>query len=321
MSSEAGIDEMLILAIFVNNPDRASISLECMKLLLKKLLVAVDFSKCSEKALRFAAEWASLYGSHVSVLHVMNDALPLGDILNKGQAEELRSTIELQLSKFIAPIFDDATSVEIILEKGKVYNCVPETAQKIGAGIILMGGNGSSEKNNHYLGSNTMRTMRSCHVPVVVISHQTKTLAIESVVFPVDLSKEYLPKLKWLDSFHRLSSSIRVHLLSVLNVDDEFMVNRMSQQLSIAKQELRSKNITHTAEIIRCNDRGDGISRVVTDYAVKVEASLIFILIQPESIYTPFYVSSVLQEIIALSGLPVMAVNPAPVNQKEQTIV
>jgi nucleotide-binding universal stress UspA family protein len=318
MSSEGGIGKVFMFGYICNKPTEVMTLPECMKLHLNKLLIAVDFSKCSEKALRFAAEWSAIYGSKISVLHVMNDALPLGDILNKGQAEELRNTMEHNVRVFIKDIFDETEDVEILIEKGKVYERITETAKAIKADVILMGANGSAEKNSNYVGSNTMRTMRTCNTPVIVISQQTRILAIESVIFPVDLSKDYLPKLRWGNSFDQINQKIRVHLLSVLKDHDEFLVNRMAQQLTNAKEEFENRNIPHTAEMIKCTGANDSISQVITDYAEKLESSMIFILTQPESSFTPFYVSSMLQEIIALSHVPVMAVNPVPVDRKEK---
>jgi len=288
-----------------------------MNLLLNKLLVAVDFSKCSEKALRFAAEWSAVYGAKIVVLHVINDALPLGNILNDDQVAELKNTIEQNVKKFIDGMVEHPEKVEIILEKGKVYERITNTAVMIGADLILMGANGSSDRNSHYLGSNTMRTMRTCNLPVVVVSQHTRILAIESAVFPVDLSKDYIDKLKWGLTFSELNKNIRIHLLSVLKDSEEFIVNRVAKQLANAKDELKQLGVKHTAEMIKCMG-SDTISRTITDYASKLEAGIIFILTHPESHFTPFYVSSLLQEIIALSQIPVMAVNPIPVKTHDK---
>jgi hypothetical protein len=90
----------------------------------------------------------------------------------------------------------------------------------------------------------------------------------------------------------------------------------MAQQLTNAKEELLKLGVPHTAEIIKASGAIDNVSEIVTDYAQKLEASLIFIMTQPESTYTPYYVSSIVQEIIALSRIPVMAVTPVAVRQK-----
>jgi nucleotide-binding universal stress UspA family protein len=291
-----------------------------MNLLLNKLLVAVDFSKCSQKALHYAAGWSLRYKSEICLLHVMNDVIPLNDILQQSQADELNKTIEQNLRDFIKDIFDERTPVEILVEKGKVYQKITETANSRNAGIIFIGSNGSSDKHSNYLGSNTMRTMRTCNLPVMVVSQNSKNEPVENIVFPVDLSKDFFKKLLWADTFKVLNKDIRIHLISVLKDHDEFNVNRMALQLSNAKEELEKLGVKHTAEMIKCGISNDSISEVVADYSEKLEADMIFILTQAESSYTPFYVSSLLQEIIALAKVPVMAINPVPVSNSRDKI-
>jgi nucleotide-binding universal stress UspA family protein len=216
----------------------------------------------------------------------------------------------------VQDIFDPNISFQIVLEKGKVYEKVCEAALHHHSGVVLMGCNSSAEKNSRYIGSNTLRTMRTCTIPVVIITAHTKTLAIESVIFPVDLAKDYTQKLHWAVRFTNLGKGVRLNLVSVLKDNDGFVVNRMAQQLTNAKEELLKLGVPHTAEIIKASGAIDNVSEIVTDYAQKLEASLIFIMTQPESTYTPYYVSSIVQEIIALSRIPVMAVTPVAVRQK-----
>ena len=110
--------------------------------------------------------------------------------------------------------------------------------------------------------------------------------------------------------FSRSNKDVVIHVLSVTFDADEFTVNRLSQQLIKVKSVLEKSKAKYTAEIIKALAGYESLGEIITDYSRKLESDLIILMTQQELNYTPYFVSSLAQEIINISEIPVMTIAP-----------
>ncbi len=147
--------------------------------MIKKLLLPTDGSDASERAGEEAISIASLYGSDIIVLYVI-DTHQLNSIrqrdLRKTFIKELQEEGENIVEKFKSKIEEKKCSGECenislitLIKKGIPEKVILETAEKLGVDHIVMGKSGKNALEKFILGSTTERVARKAKVPVDII--------------------------------------------------------------------------------------------------------------------------------------------------------
>jgi nucleotide-binding universal stress UspA family protein len=141
------------------------------QLLFAHLLVPVDFSECSQQALRYADQIAASFGSKVSVVNV----IPLNEGLLRLGAEQLRvfdeELRENQRRKLMAFV---RTSVarkpfHSIVRLGQPVEEIIRTADDIGAAAIVISTHGLTGIKRALIGSTAEQVIRHAERPVCVV--------------------------------------------------------------------------------------------------------------------------------------------------------
>jgi len=140
----------------------------------ERILVPVDFSKHSERAVRVAAQLARRYGSTLEIVHVYEPiayALP-GDysLFTAQQLDALRAELNRQLAamKDLA-VASGASQVKTRLSHGPCAAGVCELAREGAFDLIVMGTHGRSGASRLLLGSVAERVLRSAPCPVLTV--------------------------------------------------------------------------------------------------------------------------------------------------------
>jgi len=153
-----------------------------------KILVAVDFSPCSRRALEYAGELATRFDSAIIVLHVIDeDAVKVrlserhperpfllvesSDI----PAEGLESLLEEQREKaydavesFLPPSLAEHP-LEMRVLVGHPFERIVETADNEHVGLVVMGTHGRRGVSRWLAGSIAERVMRQAPCPVLTV--------------------------------------------------------------------------------------------------------------------------------------------------------
>lgn len=136
-----------------------------------KLLVAVDKSEHSQRAVEVARDLARRTGSEVLVLHVKERAMIVGkfgapfDLEAEEDVEKLLSD-ELGVFKEAGvPVSAQVRSVHI----GRVASQIVEAAKDFGADMIVMGSRGHSEFATLVIGSVAHKVLQFAERPVLVV--------------------------------------------------------------------------------------------------------------------------------------------------------
>lgn len=142
------------------------------------ILVPVDGSAASDRAVHTAATTAKAFGGHVCVVCVV-DPYPLsgvgadlafaqGDYLEAATAEATRVIDRARLAC-------EASGVQVtstVLEGQSVYGAIMEAAEAVGpdgADLIVMGSHGRKGLEKLILGSVTAQVLSHSHLPVMVV--------------------------------------------------------------------------------------------------------------------------------------------------------
>jgi nucleotide-binding universal stress UspA family protein len=137
---------------------------------MKKILIAHDGSKSSEKALKKAFEIAEKFGSSVTVISVVPE-LYLTELMEEDRiriletlTEEAKKTMDRIRTKSAA-----FKRVRTIIAQGSPAEEVLETAKKIKADLIVTGSHGRHGAQRFLLGSVSSKIIDHAECAVLVV--------------------------------------------------------------------------------------------------------------------------------------------------------
>ena len=143
--------------------------------MFKHILVPVDGSETSSKAVAKAAGLAKAFGSAVTVLYVI-DPYPftgVGTDLAYGQAQYLSAaTAEANQALDTAKkaLEEAGVKVNTVVGEGHaVHDGIERVLKSSGADLVVMGSHGRRGLEKLVLGSVTQRVLGVVHVPVLVV--------------------------------------------------------------------------------------------------------------------------------------------------------
>ena len=140
----------------------------------RRILVPVDFSKHSERAVHVAAELARRYEGSLDLVHVYDPiAYPLPDgyvMFTRQQLDELVAEFDRQLAamKQLASA-DGVSRVHTHLRQGSCAADICEFAGKGAFDLIVMGTHGRSGLSHLIMGSVAERVLRTAPCPVLTV--------------------------------------------------------------------------------------------------------------------------------------------------------
>lgn len=148
----------------------------------ERILVPTDGSDVAEAAVDQAIDIAEKYGAEVHALYVADTdsiAYSLGteqvDRIRQGnfnEMTELRQEAEAATGYVTERAAEHGLDVVEFHEGGRPHKMINKYAEDNDIDLIVMGSHGRAGVRRALLGSVTERTLRSTHVPVLVVDYQ-----------------------------------------------------------------------------------------------------------------------------------------------------
>jgi nucleotide-binding universal stress UspA family protein len=136
--------------------------------MFETILLAVDGSEHSAKAVPVAGDLARRYEGEVIVLHVREHEVTWGTDIDIESAEEARVLVD----GVIRDLKDAGTNVrgEVVrVSLGQTPRAILDMARDEGAGLIVMGTRGLSDWGRLLMGSVAHKVVHLAEVPVLVV--------------------------------------------------------------------------------------------------------------------------------------------------------
>ncbi len=153
-----------------------------MELEIKKILVPVDFSEGSRRALELALALAKKLDAQVTVLHVVDYPPPYSQVealtmVAPAEGEVtfdtfLRKRAHEDMKEFVEPFEKAGVELPIEFESGSASDGIARAAGELGADMVVMGTHGRTGLKRLMIGSVAERTLRYCPCPVLTIPPQ-----------------------------------------------------------------------------------------------------------------------------------------------------
>jgi nucleotide-binding universal stress UspA family protein len=176
---------------------------------IKRIICAVDFSECSERAVEHAVAIARWYDAAVTVLHVVDLRVetPVGAPLAPialapaplTSAAPHRAAVQLQ--QFVEAMAIKGVSIDTVVRDGRPDTSILELAETLPADLLVMGTHGRSGFDRLVMGSVTERVLRKARCPVLSLpphsrEHARTPVTLKSALCPVDFSESSMKALQ-----------------------------------------------------------------------------------------------------------------------------
>lgn len=131
---------------------------------INQILVPIDGSKCSDEALRYAAELSKRFDAEITMIHVYVPPETTREMPTKMLREEAKQ--KMVKSKKIL----DKLGVECkcVFTTGQAADVILKESEK-GYDLIIMGSRGMGFVKGFLLGSTTTRVAHHAKIPVMIV--------------------------------------------------------------------------------------------------------------------------------------------------------
>jgi nucleotide-binding universal stress UspA family protein len=171
---------------------------------MKKILVPTDFSDTADNAVNVALEIAQKAKATVYFFHTVNTAIDWSSTqlsvptkpLTVQKQKEMYPEVSKQIASAQAKLSElskraSKMNVDSKIELG--YNLFHEDlgrfADKNKVDLIVMGTHGASGVKEAFLGSNTLKVIRTSNVPVMTVKNKHKSFKIKSLIYASDFEE------------------------------------------------------------------------------------------------------------------------------------
>lgn len=140
-----------------------------------KLLVGVDCSDCSDRALAYAASWAKADEGQLIVVHVINwspfsFSTPMeNEQRHKRREAELERARKEIVDPIVARLKADGIDATGAIRHGHPAETINQLAAELGATSIVVGRKGKSSMKTHLFGSVPSSLVQIADCPVTVV--------------------------------------------------------------------------------------------------------------------------------------------------------
>ena len=147
-----------------------------MRIEIKKILCPVDFSDCSEHAMRYAMAFAEAYGSQLELLHVVEMPF-LPSYSTAGIPEihfpldEIKKQSRERLDKLVEECGNERYKISGNVVVGAPFLEVVKVAKEGEFDLIVIGTHGRSGLKQMLIGSVAEKIVRKAPCPVLTVKH------------------------------------------------------------------------------------------------------------------------------------------------------
>lgn len=159
-------DEGILSACGETQPTRSQ------PLRLRRILVPIDFSACSQKALEYAIPFAKQFGASLVLLHVVPVDHPVGEFgaLDFSTLEaEMRRNAEKQMTALLQDNLQGQVSAESFVRLGRPAYEIVSAAKELEIDLIIMSTHGRTGLKHVFLGSTTESVVRYSPCPMLTV--------------------------------------------------------------------------------------------------------------------------------------------------------
>lgn len=152
---------------------------------LSRILCPTDYSKTSDKAVRYAIELGRKVNAHVRFLHIMqpeNIAEKTAYSYGVSKKEKKPDVISEDFRKLLMEEKKKGLSADILILRGNPYDEIIEQSNAWGADLLIMGSHGRTGLTRILMGSVAEAVFHAVDVPVLLVKQNAADKAVKDYV-------------------------------------------------------------------------------------------------------------------------------------------
>lgn len=273
--------------------------------MMKKILVATDFSDCSINALEHAITIANAADSELKMIFVIKPE-STRDMFTEGPqtlASMVKDKFEEIIEKYQPQVKHKMTYV---IREGKIYGEIVKEASDKNVFMLVAGTHGSSGFEEFWIGSNANRIVSACTKPVVTIRGGVNIKRnLERIVMPIDSTVETRQKVPFTSYIAQIFKA-EVHVLNIYTANVDAVKRTVDSYSEQVMKHLAEENVKFVVKKMLVENLTDS----TIEYATKIEANLISIMTEQEKSARNLILGPYAQQMVNHSPIPVLSIHP-----------
>ncbi|MCD6112996.1 MAG: universal stress protein [Bacteroidales bacterium] len=271
---------------------------------MKKIIVAIDFSKNSFHALEYAINLANQIKSEIIMIWV--DKFDVSEnVFSKGNIfrDEAIKNFSAIIKKYKNSL--KYGTLDYKLKRGKIYHEIASFAKSENAFLLITGAHGVSGFEQYWIGSNANRIITYSPCPVITLRNDFKfNDKIKKIVLPIDSTKETSLKFKATSEFAEYFDS-EIFIYKLYSTKLKSVHKRVDNYANQAKVLFDKNGIKYFEDDVIT----DNITKSVLNYSEEINADLISIVTEQKRTATNILLGQFAQQIVNNSKIPIMTIN------------
>lgn len=304
---------------------------------IRKILVPVDFSAYSDKALEFALLWGEKFGAELTLLHVntlFHEHFDYERLAQDSQKtiNQHEHNIQQWIKEHAHSKSDRKTRINYEVVKGA---SAPSSILQFITGnkfdLVIMGTHGHTGLKHLFLGSVAEKVTRLSPVPVITVHRSLDNYAIKKILAPVDFSEFSRPLVENAIAIAKTFDA-RIHLMHVLErpmptsfnwlveeVEPYFELDpEMRERISNTMQSYVDESVRE--RVIEVIETGRAYEAII-DYARENKIDLIVMSTRGFSKFNYFWLwGSTTERVVRLAPCSVMTERSANMDQLSEIV-
>ncbi|NOX65544.1 MAG: universal stress protein [Chlorobi bacterium] len=152
---------------------------------IKKILVPIDFSDYSKKALQYTVKFANSFNAELFLIYVIEPIiypadLSMGQIVIPPSEVNMDEKAKSELEELAKTEIGDSLQYNIMVKTGKPFQEIIETAAEVDADLIIIATHGHTGVEHLLFGSTAEKVVRKAPCPVLTLREPIKGFRFKS---------------------------------------------------------------------------------------------------------------------------------------------
>jgi nucleotide-binding universal stress UspA family protein len=245
---------------------------------MNNILYATDYSENSVAALHFAYGISKKLNAQLTVVHVFDVPLVLGNTTSITYArKEVKAFVRdrEKLKEFCTRhLGSEPEKLDIAIkieEDSPIWKGILEKAEEIEADLIVVGAKGDSPIRRYLLGSTTTDLIEKADCPVLAIPHNTSFQSIENIVYASDMEGSDIFTIEDLVTFADPFDA-RIHLVHITNKDRKTSEEQMKWFKNMLRHKVSYENVHFEIRF------GVDVFETLRNYVNEIEPDMVVML-------------------------------------------
>ncbi|OSY87987.1 universal stress protein UspA [Tenacibaculum holothuriorum] len=274
---------------------------------MKKIIVPVDFSDYSERALQTAAFFAKEQNAEIVVVHMLELS---NAVINQSQSYIQEEAVfymklaEKRFKEFLNKPYLEGIKITPIIKHFKIFSELDVLAREEEADLIIMGSKGTSGMQEIFVGSNTEKVIRHSKTPVLVIKEEAITSSLKKAAFACDFSDDDIdPLLKAEKLFSTLKCPLELVYVRTPYVKFK-STKELNERIKLFLHKLQDSGLTEDKiHVVSEYSIEEGLRYFVTQENVDV----LVVATHGKKGFTHFFEGSISEDVANHSNFPVLS--------------